>query len=126
MCKQPKINASLAKCINCSEFTFPQRLPTDTGNLILNLIRFYKQFGFFPQQSHHPVLLHVYILFLSSPFSLHSLALAIFLLVNISAREKSGQKRLQKKNMSGRDGVSIIYLQFPREEVGRKNSKVKS
>lgn len=66
--KHHKINASLAKYIKCREFTFPQRLPTDTGNLILNLIRLYKQFGLFPQQSHHPGLLNVYVLFLNSLF----------------------------------------------------------
>lgn len=65
ICKHHKINASPAKCFQCREFTF---LPTDTGNLILNLIRFYKQFGLFPQQSHHPGLLNVYILFLNSFF----------------------------------------------------------
>lgn len=68
ICKQHKINASLAKYIKCGEFTFPQRLPTDTGNLILNLIRFYKQFRLFTQQSHHPGLPNVYALFLNSLF----------------------------------------------------------
>lgn len=97
ICKHGKINASLAKSIKCSEFTFPQWLPTDTGNLILNLIRFYKQFGLFPQQSHHPRPLNVYVLFLNSLFSLHSPALAIFLLVNISTLEKSSQKRFKKR-----------------------------
>lgn len=64
----------LQSVLSAGNLLFPQRLPTDTGNLNLNLIRFYKQFGLFPQQSHHPGLLNVYILFPNSFFffSLHS------------------------------------------------------
>lgn len=62
----------------------------------------------------------MFIFYFSTPFfSLHSPALAIFLLVNISTLEKSSQKRFKKE--SERERQSINHL--PSVPLGRGGEK---